>query len=427
MDVRFEPSTQDTELFPSEGQRLIAVYRVWSVIQLMDPFRERARAEWDQALTDFIPKVFGAKNAEEYHLLIREMVARAQDPHAVAESSIIGRILGPIPNPPIAVDTVEGKLVVTRVLEGVRDIARGDIIHAMDGRSIEQMQQQYLRYACCASEKMDIDPGLRGPENSVVELLVESRDGQRKTVTFKRTRENYRAIYPARGGDPVQFIPGNIGYVDLERTSFQEVESALEKFRNTNGLIFDLRGAARFTAWPLAARLTTRDAPAVQRQIGRYVTSPLVLLSGIIPEGLGASNTPHMDTMAVQLGRLPRTDKWRYEKPTIALINDWAMSSPELSALLLKAANNTKLVGSRTGGGCGIRMIFNLPGGIRASYTGSGRQFLDGTDCQGIGVQPDVVVVPTISGLRTGRDEVLERALLEFGVKAELHGVGTAP
>ena len=43
--------------------------------------------------------------------------------------------------------------------------------------------------------------------------------------------------------------------------------------------------------------------------------------------------------------------------------------------------------------------------------SGVGVSHLDGTQLQRIGVQPDIVVQPTVDGTRAGRDEVLERAV----------------
>jgi C-terminal processing protease CtpA/Prc len=54
---------------------------------------------------------------------------------------------------------------------------------------------------------------------------------------------------------------------------------------------------------------------------------------------------------------------------------------------------------------------FFLPGGIAVSFTGHDVRHADGRQLQRVGIQPDVEAAPTIAGLRTGRDEVLERAV----------------
>jgi C-terminal processing protease CtpA/Prc len=44
-------------------------------------------------------------------------------------------------------------------------------------------------------------------------------------------------------------------------------------------------------------------------------------------------------------------------------------------------------------------------------FTGHDVRHADGRQLQRVGLQPHVLVAPTIAGLRSGRDEVLERAL----------------
>jgi hypothetical protein len=41
----------------------------------------------------------------------------------------------------------------------------------------------------------------------------------------------------------------NSGYIDLERLDESQLDATLEQLRDAKGLIFDLRGGARFTAW----------------------------------------------------------------------------------------------------------------------------------------------------------------------------------
>jgi hypothetical protein len=52
-----------------------------------------------------------------------------------------------------------------------------------------------------------------------------------------------------------------------------------------------------------------------------------------------------------------------------------------------------------------------LVGLARVSFTGEEVRHVDGRQLQRVGIQPDVVVRPTLAGVRAGKDEVLERAL----------------
>lgn len=52
-----------------------------------------------------------------------------------------------------------------------------------------------------------------------------------------------------------------------------------------------------------------------------------------------------------------------------------------------------------------------MPLGLDLNYSSIGIYYPDGTNAQRAGVKIDRQVYPTVEGIRTGRDEVLEAAL----------------
>jgi C-terminal processing protease CtpA/Prc len=69
------------------------------------------------------------------------------------------------------------------------------------------------------------------------------------------------------------------------------------------------------------------------------------------------------------------------------------------------------MVGTPSTGALGEGSNFMVPGGLGIGLTGTSVTFADGTQVQKVGIQPDIVVAPTLAGVRAGRDEVLERAI----------------
>jgi len=111
------------------------------------------------------------------------------------------------------------------------------------------------------------------------------------------------------------------------------------------------------------------------------------------------------------LQAIPPISKWRYRGKTAMLIDERAMSQSEHSGLFYEAANGTEFVGSPTAGANGDVTAFTVPGGIRITFSGHDVRHADGRQLQRVGLKPDVEVRPTIAGIRSGRDEVLERAI----------------
>ena len=79
--------------------------------------------------------------------------------------------------------------------------------------------------------------------------------------------------------------------------------------------------------------------------------------------------------------------------------------------MALRTVPGSVVVGSTTAGADGNLSAITLPGNIFTGITGLGVYYPDGREIQRIGIVPDVVVTPTIQGIREGRDEVLERAV----------------
>jgi C-terminal processing protease CtpA/Prc len=93
------------------------------------------------------------------------------------------------------------------------------------------------------------------------------------------------------------------------------------------------------------------------------------------------------------------------------LIDERTQSQAEHTGLFLEAANGTKFVGTPTAGANGDVTTLVLPGGLSMSFSGHSIRHADGRQLQRVGLVPDLLVKPTIAGIRAGRDEVLERAL----------------
>jgi hypothetical protein len=188
-------------------------------------------------------------------------------------------------------------------------------------------------------------------------------------------------------------LEGNIGYADLERLEVSAVPAMFESFRGTLGIVFDMRGYPRGTAWAIAPRINTRRPPSVALFFR--------------PQVLGGSTSERLSF----LQPLPPTTGAVYTRPTAMLIDERAISQSEHSGLFFKAANGTAFIGSPTTGANGDVTSMVLPGGLQMRFTGHDVRWPDGRQLQRIGLVPDIEIKPTIAGIRAGRDEVLERAV----------------
>lgn len=81
---------------------------------------------------------------------------------------------------------------------------------------------------------------------------------------------------------------------------------------------------------------------------------------------------------------------------------------------IIKAAqlnNLATIVGETTGGANGSINYSTLPSGLEVVWTGMKAVNLDGSQLHIKGIKPNILVTPTLEGLKAGKDEVLDRAL----------------
>ena len=387
--------------YPDEPHRVLAVYRFWAAVNYSFAYKHLMDRPWDDALAEFIPRASGAPNELEYVKTMAAMAARLQDSHVIVQESAVFRDWLSGEPQAAQVRFVEGKPIVTRLLEVVANgPALGDEIVAVNDQSVGARIERIIPYISFATPQARdrllgavIVAGQRGTKST----LRVRREGQIIEVTTSEHDPRYRGR-PARDGDVVRVLEGNIGYVDLDRLANVDVDAAFERLRDTRGIIFDMRGyPTAVLGGYVAAHLNTRGNPATA-----MISTPVV--SG----GWVSTKWQMLQTLSMLSQGSPSRV---YTNPTVMLIDARAQSSAEAMGMFLRAANGTRFVGTSTTGSNGQTVSIPMPGGFTVRFTGNEVRHPDGTQLQRVGLKPDIEVAPTIAGITAGRDEVLERAV----------------
>jgi C-terminal processing protease CtpA/Prc len=404
--------------YPSPEYRLLAAFRIWTVINYFFPYKHLMEEEWDSVLREFIPRMEQADSAVAYHLAVAEMITHIDDSHGLMQSPVLKEHFGPA-WPPIRLQMVKDSAVITAILDEeaakTAGVAYGDIVLQIDGQDISERIAQHARYLAASTPQCLMlraaNASLTGPEHSVAVLTIRDRDNNVKEV--KLTRGGGVAFLSRiswRSGEVIKLLSQDIGYADLDRLEVPMVDEMFEQFKNTKAIIFDGRGYPKGTAWAIAPRLAAENgvkAALIQR--------PVVMM----PDGASGEIASQSITYSF-VQSIPLTEKWRYGGKTVMLIDERALSQAEHTGLFFEAANNTKFVGSHTAGANGDVTHFVVPGGVYISFTGASVSHADGRQLQRIGLVPHIEVKPTIKGIQAGRDEVLEAAVAY--VQRELDG-----
>jgi C-terminal processing protease CtpA/Prc len=303
---------------------------------------------------------------------------------------------------------VEGQLAIVACLDAAAckqaGVGPGDVIVSVDGTPARD-RFNVLHGVSTGSnpEHRDSLAALHllwGPEHSSARLVLRDGAGRTREVSLPREVANeQRSVDLQHPGAVFRVLPGNVGYIDLERLQLEQIEPALAAIAGTKVTILDLRGYPHGRVWDLVDRFNRRHA-----EFGAIVRQPAL---GVTSEADPIQIRPMLE----QQQRIPPAKGTRYGGRTIMLVDTRTQSQAEHLALHFEAASGTTFVGSRTSGADGQVIFFQLPGGVLAAVTGTEMLHADGRPIQRVGIVPSVEVHPTLRGLRAGRDKVLERAL----------------
>jgi C-terminal processing protease CtpA/Prc len=412
-DAVFRPDpVYRTMLDPDLDHRQLAVIRAWNVIHYFYPYLELI-GDWDAVLPEFLGRMEKASTGRDYALTIAEMMTHVPDGHThVGGHPALEKLAGEA-GVPLQLRWIENAAVVTAVGDEVKTLGidLGDAIVAIDGESVPARLERLGRYSTGSTAEAKRQylcrfELLAGDDGSAAVLSVQSPGGAVREVRMTRQKKDLY-FRPQPAAEKFRILPGNLGYADLTRLTVAEVDGMFEKLKDTRGIVFDMRGYPRGTAWSIAPRLNTKGDAVVGARFRRRLVSAMSQEE----EGSGyyfAQLLPPGDP-----------DKPKYTGPTVMLIDDRAISQSEHSGLFYEAANGTKFVGTRSAGANGDVTSFFLPGGIQVYFTGHDVRHADGRQLQRVGLIPDLEVAPTRAGIHDGKDEVLESGMryLEERVK----------
>lgn len=386
---------------PTLPYRLLAGFRYWNAVRYFYPSEMPIGEDWNRVLLESTRALAAARDSVEYAVAVWDMAARLKDGHAGSQSAAISRLRGES-WPAAGVEYVEGQPVVVRI--GNDSVIRasglkvGDIVLKVDGEAVPARRARLAKYSGGTRPEVHEylfaqNSMLSGPEGSTARVTVRSAGGVVRELSLLR-RGRPCTQCPLRPGPAFRVLSGNIGYVDLSLLEEAAVDSMFEMFKHTKAIIFDGRGYPRGTSFSIAPRLSDRDGVPLAKSRRPVWSTPDSTTRGV----------------TTSLWLTDPTTKWRYRGKTVLLIDQHAYSQGEQIALAIGSLGAT-LIGSPTRGGLGSATSVQLPGGVTAGFPSGESGWPDGRSITRVGIQPNILVRPTIGGIRAARDEVLEGAL----------------
>ncbi len=362
---------------------------------------------------------------------------------------------------PFLVGEADGKLVAFKEdRSGLVDADRPYLV-SIDGLAIEEWLKatesvvahgapdyrrfhsvRMLRYVAFLRTQLKLPPG----DTLRVELASRSGAIQKRTMRLGGRPPRYGA-WPRR---QTGVLSGDIGYLRFDRMDddakfLKALDESLERFRETRGLIIDVRGnggGSREALRRLFPYFVGADDEPCVVNVARYRLGPgekddptngHLANRFLYPAEWAGWSEPQRGAIAqfvksfkpqwnapdgqfsgwhyMVLDRSSNAKAFHYDRPVVVLIDTACFSATDIFASALKGRKNITLMGTRTGGGSGRVRPIELPAsGLMVLASSMASYRADGSLYDGEGIAPDVTVLPAQADYLDTSDSVLDAA-----------------
>jgi carboxyl-terminal processing protease len=401
------PAAQDARAWRDAG--LASFDEAWQTIA--DTFYDPAfgGVDWKAVRDELRPKAERAPSADDIRRVIVEMLRRLNRSHLVLLSSsdaVETAPMGPASVPIEVRITRDGPLIVKA--EAAAGLSPGQLVHSIDGVATDAWKMSGSS-AAARRQAFDwwkrVEQLLHGGDASEAVVVVRAGTDPPRTVRAARVRPRGEIVtlgnLPSvvvqtdvrELASPQRRRVGFIGFNFWMTAIDAPVAAAINRFRDADGLVVDLRG----NPGGLAAMMSGIA--------GHLVDEPVLL--------------GRMQTREAQLEfranpRLATADGRRvrpFSGKVAVLVDELTGSTSECFAGALQGLGRVRVFGRQTLGQALPALTKRLPTGDVLMYVIGNFVTAKGRALEGEGVIPDETVPLTIPGLSAGRDEALDAAL----------------
>ena len=372
--------------------RLADVALAWSLLAHFYPYFDVVHTDWPAALDAALRSAATDADGDAFRATLQRLLAALHDGHGFVRVAS-----GPqMQTHDVHFAWAEGRVLLTAVGDSAAasGLEVGEELLAVDGvptqtalaeRStrIPGATPQLIR-SRALDRLLDGDPGTRA------QLRVSAADGAKRDVSLLRVS---KVEVKPKAIDSIAEVSPGVMYIDLERITKADFDTAIPRLQHAKAVIFDMRGYPRSSSPKILAHFTDT-----------LLYSPRIMIPVItLPNYQRVGFVDHSWTVAPAAPRLTAR--------MIILSGGRAVSAAEIALALFEENRLGDIVGEASAGTNGTINPFSLPGGYTVNWTGVLVQKRDGTPHHGVGIIPTVPASPTVAGIRAGRDEVLERAI----------------
>jgi C-terminal processing protease CtpA/Prc len=399
VDVTGEKAYGDTP-FPNRHLRLLALFRLWNILEYWAAYRDLIPGDRVELLRKYVVELWQVPDADSYARSIMRLFAQLEDGHANLWSSIRARPPVGDARIPAGIRRVGDQYVVTVLvndsLRSPSELRLGDALLTFDGlpvASLVERMRPFFGASNAAAQARDIALHMTngGPGPLTIEVV---RQGRHVLVSESRrewTGAEWRTFVDRDlPGPAFQRLSEEVVYLKISAASASSLSSYVQQSNGASIWVVDLRGYPMDFAFASAIASRFVDSTRAFALIARPdFANPGAFVWDSAPQ--------RIQPVAP-----------RVEGKLVLLTDESTQSAAEYATMMLRAVPGSIVVGTATAGADGDVVRISLPGGLSGMVSGLVVAYPNKRQTQQIGILPDVVVSPSIAGVRAERDEALE-------------------
>lgn len=425
----------------SAAEKIYGLSKFWQEVNYNFIYLDKVdRKMWENAFKEYIVKVQETKNDYEYYHELQKFCALLKDGHTNIympqnlQSFQMNTMFGDYR---LFLKNVAGKVIVERVNPSKKDeIPVGSEIVEVNGMTTADYMNKHVKpYISSSTDYVLQDYAasnlLRGLENDTYQLkfITPSQTVKNLTITHKKTAE--MDVFPAFKEDSLfvmKWLDNGVAYIALNSFADSKInkqfEDKLPELYKAKGLIIDLRqngGGNTGVGTGILQYLTndkelhhsryrTREHRASFKAWGIYTTPKDTVNNAWNTQCYLYNNDQKYYDFEYKPDAINLKAK-RLVVPTAVLIGHNTASAAE--DFLISADNQKHFtkIGERSFGSTGQPYLFQMPGGGNARVCTKKDTYPDGREFVGVGIIPDIEVIPTLKDYIDNKDTVLEKAI----------------
>ncbi len=416
--------------YEDSGIRLLGLFRYWNTIEYFYGNAYLHNEDWNKALYEKIPEVATGKDMDSYTLSMANLISKIHDTHAVFPEldNVISRQLGRYTLPAIPVN-IDGQIVVEKVME-TDDLKPGDVILSINDTPMSDRIEFCKKYYSTSDDGKFINAykGLLYADKENVKVKI-IRDGKEEEVSVRCILNRTDPYFSYKGHSG--FIEGeNIGYIQEFVTDTDGLDKYMEKFKDTDGIIIDMRYQQPSIIYAVVPEyiLPTSVKAALNYAPNPYIpgsfskAEPMIFGKNVMDDlfkrcdseplkvRLAYGNATNNGLLNTLLGKAK--DRYSYKGKVIVLVDERTQSKFEITSWTLGKGENVTVIGTNTVGATGSALPINIPGNGETYFSQCVTfEAPNNKQTQVIGVTPDIEVKETVEGLSEGRNELIDEAV----------------